>query len=88
MSLRADIARLKEQYRGYPERTLPLRLIAQVERMEAALKIAHAHLSEMREAWRSGEVSSCNGRSGWLSNNNVGAEVAAREALKGMDEGE
>lgn len=49
-----------------------------LEAAEAALK----HAEAMRECWRNGEVSSCNGRSGYLSNVNVDVETQLRAAIE------
>jgi hypothetical protein len=46
-----------------------------------AVRSALAFAEEMREAWRSGEINSCNGRSGELSARNVEVEVALRKLL-------
>jgi hypothetical protein len=52
--------------------------------VEAAEK-AHRNADELREAWRTGAVTSCDGKSGIWSSNNVEVEVSLREALAALN---
>ena len=51
------------------------------EELLAALKAAHSHLQELREAWERGAISERDGKGGTRSNRNVDCEVQARAAL-------
>ena len=50
-----------------------------------AAELAHRNADELREAWRTGAVTSCDGKSGIWSSNNVEVEVSLREALAALN---
>jgi hypothetical protein len=50
-----------------------------------AAEMAHRNADELREAWRTGAVTSCDGKSGIWSSNNVEVEVSLREALAALN---
>ena len=47
----------------------------------AALKAAHSHLQELRDAWERGAISEHDGKGGTRSDRNVDCEVQARAAI-------
>jgi len=50
-----------------------------------AAELAHRNADKLREAWRTGAVTSCDGKSGIWSSNNVEVEVSLREALAALN---
>lgn len=71
---------------GLNELERPKRLAAELLRNAApdlleACKKALEHVRELREAWRTGALSECDGRGGQRSNLNVDVEVALAKAI-------
>jgi len=57
----------------------------EAEAMMKALKAAHSHVLELRDAWERGDISEHDGRGGTRSNRNVDVEVELRHLLARLE---